>query len=117
VPARPARPCKYPGCGELARGRDARCPEHAKKQADTLLFAPPRALGSTRVRQRKELFRKQPLCVECLKVGRVTLATIRDHIVALTDGGLDVPENTQPLCHDCHVIKTNRERAERWKGA
>ena len=50
-----------------------------------------------------------PLCVECAKRGRVTVATIRDHIIPLAEGGEDVPENTQPF-------KTKAESA-RGRGA
>ena len=36
----------------------------------------------------RELFDRTPLCVNCgSKAGRVTVATIRDHIVPLTQGG------------------------------
>ena len=57
-----------------------------------------------------------PLCVECVKRGRVTVATIRDHIIPLAEGGEDVPENTQPLCVQCHAAKTKAESA-RGRGA
>lgn len=59
---------------------------------------------------RAELFSRQPLCVHCLPKGIVKPATQRDHIVALTEGGEDVPENTQALCEDCHEAKSLAER-------
>lgn len=58
---------------------------------------------------RRELFNAQPLCVLCEREGRVTLATVRDHIINLADGGQDVRSNTQPLCAECHAIKTAEE--------
>lgn len=57
-----------------------------------------------RIRERR--LRDNPLCVRCTKAGRVTLATQIDHIVALCNGGLDVDENRQELCSDCHRAKT-----------
>jgi 5-methylcytosine-specific restriction protein A len=63
-------------------------------------------------RERARLFREQPLCAECAKSGRVTVATIRDHIIPLAEGGQDVPENTQGLCVECHQRKTLAESAK-----
>jgi 5-methylcytosine-specific restriction endonuclease McrA len=60
------------------------------------------------------LFDGQPECVICLAAGRHTIATVRDHIVALAAGGADVPANTQPLCWDCNEAKRQQE-ARRWK--
>jgi 5-methylcytosine-specific restriction protein A len=58
---------------------------------------------------RKRLFAKHPLCVECERQGRVRLATQRDHIVALVNGGQDIESNTQGLCGPCHEAKTARD--------
>ncbi|MGQ3001281.1 MAG: HNH endonuclease [Hydrogenophaga sp.] len=55
------------------------------------------------------MFSANPLCVACEKLGRVTLATQRDHIVSLGEGGADVPGNTQGLCDDCHEAKSLAE--------
>ena len=49
-----------------------------------------------------------PLCVCCLNVGRVTIATELDHIVALRHGGTE-KANYQALCHDCHSDKTEQD--------
>lgn len=59
---------------------------------------------------REALFRKDPLCAECKRNGLVTLATQRDHIVSLAEGGLDEEGNTQGLCDDCHEAKSEAER-------
>lgn len=42
----------------------------------------------------------------------MTLATIRDHIIPLSQGGKDERENTQPLCADHHDAKTKLEAIE-----
>jgi 5-methylcytosine-specific restriction protein A len=59
--------------------------------------------------ERKRLFSEQPLCVKCKEQGRITVATERDHIIALVNGGEDTPENTQPLCTECHKAKTRKD--------
>jgi len=60
---------------------------------------------------RAELFSSNPLCVDCQRQGRVKLATQRDHITPLAEGGADDPDNTQGLCDDCHAIKSKAESA------
>lgn len=78
--------------------------------------------GGNRIRGRKlqrlrqQLFAGEPLCRECAKYGRVTEATIRDHIISLAEGGTDAADNIQPLCRACSDAKTNRE-AVRGRGA
>lgn len=47
---------------------------------------------------------KDPFCAFCRKMGRVTAATVADHIVPIRDdpkARLD-PENLQSLCKECH---------------
>ena len=58
------------------------------------------------------MFRRDPLCVMCQAKSppEVRLATQRDHIVPLEEGGQDVPENTQGLCAECHAAKSLGER-------
>jgi 5-methylcytosine-specific restriction protein A len=58
---------------------------------------------------RYQLARTQPFCVRC----RVEVATIRDHIVPLWEGGPDVEANTQALCVECHNAKTADEARRR----
>ncbi len=58
---------------------------------------------------RAALFTSQPLCVECRAQGRVTLATQRDHIVSLEEGGADDDSNVQGLCQPCHDAKSKAE--------
>jgi len=54
-------------------------------------------------RRRLALLVDQPFC----RCGH--LATIRDHIVPLAEGGLDEEFNVQPLCESCHAAKTQQE--------
>ena len=71
--------------------------------------------GRALQRARAKLFAKEPRCVECLKHGRVSIATIRDHIIPLAFGGEDAEENTQGLCGPCHDAKT-AEESKRGRG-
>ena len=41
----------------------------------------------------------------------MTLATPRDHIKALAEGGTDDASNVQGLCTTCHDAKTKEEAA------
>ena len=58
---------------------------------------------------RADLFRREPLCIECRKLGHVALATQRDHITPLAEGGLDEADNVQGLCQPCHDTKSHAE--------
>lgn len=62
---------------------------------------------------RKRHFQLEPLCVVCKAKGIVTIATELDHVVALVNGGEDVPENRQGLCKVHHDEKTRADMG--WK--
>lgn len=59
--------------------------------------------------RRRAHFALHPLCARCLERGHTSLATELDHIVALTNGGGDGPENEQGLCGQCHKDKTQED--------
>lgn len=86
------------------------CPVHPSKPwAGTAKT--PRVRGRKLQALRKELFQREPLCRLCMANGRVVLATIRDHIVPLAEGGQDVEHNTQPICDACSATKSHAEAA------
>lgn len=63
--------------------------------------------------QKARLFflKQNPLCVECLKSGRVEPATDVDHIIP-HKGDMNLfwdRNNWQPLCKSCHSRKTATE--------
>jgi 5-methylcytosine-specific restriction protein A len=58
---------------------------------------------------RARLFQRQPLCVTCLQQGYTTVATIRDHVIPLAEGGRDDETNEQALCQRCSDVKTQQE--------
>jgi len=60
--------------------------------------------------ERKRLLQTNPLCPQCEREGKVRMGEQRDHIIALCNGGQDVPENTQWLCKEHHAIKTATDR-------
>lgn len=65
-----------------------------------------RLRGRAGVERRARWLRHHPLCVHCMKAGRVTEATEVDHIIALANGGKDNESNLQSLCAECHKAKT-----------
>jgi 5-methylcytosine-specific restriction protein A len=88
---------------------------HARKRTGRPAHVrqPQRIRGDTLQRIRRELFAEHPLCVRCLAkhpngIG-VRLATERDHIVPISQGGSEDESNTQALCSQCHAEKTEEE--------
>ena len=63
--------------------------------------------SSSEWRRLREWYRtRHPLCEECERNGRVTLAQVVDHIVEIERGGNPTdPSNLQSLCHACHNRK------------
>ncbi len=68
-----------------------------------------RIRGAELQRRRAALFAREPWCRPCATHGRKTLATIRDHILNLQDGGTEDASNEQPICDACHMEKTKAE--------
>lgn len=109
---RPRKPCTYPGCGALTDGRSSRCAKHPREAwQGNATSQGKRKTGRALQAARGALFERQPLCVECARSGVVRLATIRDHIVPIAEGGEDAESNTQGLCDDCHDAKSKAEAA------
>ena len=111
MPVAAPRPCSHPGCGVLVRDGTGRCAKHPKAAWAKKPTAAKRVTGRKLQRLRAQLFERDPLCAECKRHGRVTLATQRDHITPLEEGGEDVESNVQGLCADCHDAKSKAERA------
>lgn len=56
---------------------------------------------------------KQPLCAACTKQGRVTAATVCDHITPVRlQGDFWDSANYQSLCRPCHQAKSASERTK-----
>lgn len=57
---------------------------------------------------------REPFCRLCAAKDRVSAATLVDHIIPLADGGERLDDsNLQPLCVECHAIKTGADLANR----
>jgi 5-methylcytosine-specific restriction protein A len=107
MPMKPARRCSGVGCGAPATIA-GRCAAHARR--DVWHEGESRRMrGGKLQRARERLFAASPLCAICLEAGRTTLATIRDHIKNLAEGGTESEANVQALCVECSDRKTQSE--------
>lgn len=116
MPPRAQSICTYPGCSAFADSKTRRCDSHPPVWERKGAAAPDRVRGRPLQRMRAALFSENPLCVECEKTGRVELATIRDHVIPLAEGGADDKANSQGLCVTCHDIKSSEERLRGLRG-
>lgn len=110
MPQAAPRPCSQTGCSVLVRDGTGRCAEHKRQAWAKKPNATKRITGRRLQSMRASLFARNPLCVECEKRGLTTLATQRDHVISLEEGGQDDPSNEQGLCDACHKVKSERER-------
>lgn len=115
---RAKKPCAYFGCPNLVEHGERYCSVHKGKETEKRRrydrergTAAQRGYDARWRRARKRFLAENPLCVECLKEGRLTPATRVDHIVP-HKGDLKLfwdETNWQPLCESCHNKKTARE--------
>lgn len=93
----------------MVRDGSGRCAKHPKAAWAKPVTATKRVTGRKLQAMRARLFTTNPLCAECERHGRVTLATQRDHIIPLAEGGPDDESNEQGLCAPCHEEKSLAE--------
>lgn len=108
MPRSPKRPCRFPGCPNLC-DHGVYCNDHSDYTADHLRGnAAERGYDGKWRNARERFLRKHPLCVKCRENGKLTPATVVDHIIPHRgDPILFWNENNwQPLCRDCHGEKT-----------
>ena len=111
MPMKPRRPCRYPGCVELCEQGQVYCRQHMNWSADRLRGgAASRGYDRKWREARLEYLRRHPLCMQCWKEGRLTTATVVDHIIPHRGDQILFwdQENWQALCKDCHDRKTGR---------
>ena len=104
----PKRPCRHPGCPNLC-DKGVYCLQHMEFSSDRMRGgADARGYNAEWRRARKAFLQKHPLCAECGKAGKLTPATVVDHIIPHRgDKRLFWDENNwQPLCKSCHDQKT-----------
>lgn len=111
----PPKPCRHAGCGVLVRDGSGYCSKHVQlKQSqrdDRRGTAHQRGYGSQWQKARLGWLMKHPLCVHCEQRGRVTAATVVDHITP-HKGDRHLfwdRDNWQSLCKPCHDVKTAKE--------
>ncbi|MGV1682926.1 HNH endonuclease [Sphingopyxis sp. NJF-3] len=76
-----------------------------------------RIRGRKGVELRKRRLRAEPLCRMCKAEGIIRQADVVDHIKPLGQGGEDIDENCQSLCHAHHDAKTASEGGANLFGA
>lgn len=116
MPKRPKKRCAYPGCWIVTDGKY--CDKHhdvdkveRRKRDEGRISAAQRGYDARWRKARKWFLSRNPLCVQCLEDGRLTPATVVDHVVPHRgDVNLfwDV-NNWQALCKSCHDRKTAKE--------
>ena len=104
MPMKPKRSCRHPGCSALSDR--VYCEVHRPLYARENAAA--RGYDGRWKQARKAYLRQHPLCVACMRCGKLTPATVVDHITPHR-GDMQLfwdKENWQPLCKDCHDHKT-----------
>jgi 5-methylcytosine-specific restriction enzyme A len=108
-------PCRHPGCVALVK-RPGYCLQHRAdlQQWDSAARARKRQQkrawpthGPIWRRLRARVLSETPLCAACERNGRITVATVVDHIDG--DAMNNARTNLQALCAACHSAKTARE--------
>ena len=112
MPYKPARPCRYLGCPNLTNHPRGYCSEHLplryREEDGGRLPSHKRGYDRQWRKERWDYLKANPLCVECLKEGRVTPAIVVDHIIP-PKGDYDLfwdRNNWQSLCKPHHDRKT-----------
>ena len=114
MPRSPKKPCSCPGCPKLTYGMY--CDVH-KRLMDSRYNKSLRNKDASAFYHsaewkhlRQNYLIEHPFCMECWKAGRLTKATVVDHIVPIKQGGPAMDEsNLQSLCASCHGSKSIRE--------
>jgi 5-methylcytosine-specific restriction enzyme A len=73
-----------------------------------------RGYGARWQAYRRDFLARDPLCKRCEQAGRLTWATVVDHVVAVQGAGDALfwrADNHQALCRRCHAVKTRADMA------
>lgn len=115
MPSKPSRPCRHPGCPQLTNDKSGYCDSHLKQERRRLDSqrgtSTQRGYDARWRRYRAAYLAEHPLCAQCERDGKLTPATVVDHIVPHR-GDYSLfwdPGNHQPLCKPCHDRKTAAE--------
>lgn len=107
MPQRAPSACRRPGCRGIVRNGVCSVCGPLRRQSQVAHderrgTAASRGYGRRWRKVRAMVLGQHPVCAECERQGRVTLATDVHHKIAKRDGGLDTFDNLEPLCHRCH---------------
>ena len=109
MPMKPKRPCRFPGCPGFCEQGQVYCQEHIAQSSDRMRGGADARGYNAEWRKARNLFLKQhPLCDHCQAEGRITPATVVDHVLPHRgDKRLFWDRaNWQPLCREHHDKKT-----------
>lgn len=121
MPVSAPKPCRHASCGKLVRDGSGFCPDHKRPRPGSFADRSrgtrhQRGYGSAWDALRKVVLQRDVgLCQPCRDAGRVTLATMVDHIKPRAEGGTDDIDNLQAICRECHATKTDVEK-NRYRG-
>ena len=104
--------CTKAGCGNIVERGRGPCAEHAAQQDHHRGTAARRGYGSRWKRVREAHLQLHPLCTHCLASGRISAASLVDHIIPHRGDArlFSLPTNRQSLCTDHHGLKIAREQ-------
>lgn len=111
MPYRPNTPCKHPGCGRLVPYGTQYCEEHAPLHIGEAKSTKEKGYNRSWQKASKLYLASHPMCVRCLRKGKIVPATVVDHIIPHRgDQKLFWNKNNwQSLCKSCHDSKTMTE--------
>lgn len=107
--------CQYLGCGNEQSPLNSYCLEHGGKTYNqSAKRKQSNSHYNTRLWSKLRIIQlsKQPLCQACISLGKVTQATVVDHLFPWNQIGSQafVANIFQSLCPECHSVKTNLEQ-------
>ncbi|HFI0435151.1 HNH endonuclease signature motif containing protein [Streptococcus suis] len=111
MPRRPSTPCKHLNCPRLVSYGSRYCEEHRKEHLHDVKTTSEKGYTSRWQKARRYYLKGHPLCVHCQRKGKLTKATVVDHIKPHR-GDQDLfwnPLNWQALCKSCHDRKTQTD--------
>jgi len=114
MPYKPKKPCGYPGCPKLIPAGTSYCTKHKRVEQKRYNANRPiedKYYGTNAWRRLRTWYiRDHPMCEQCKKEGRDTIAVTVDHIIPRKCGGRDIEENLQSLCPECTGKKNLQDR-------
>lgn len=110
------RPCKAPMCSQFSEVGSQYCSKHKLLVNQERPNSYQRGYNSRWRKERKLFIERNPMCKICLEDGRVTMATVVDHIKPHKgDQRLFWDQNNwQALCETCHNRKTRTDDMGAW---